>query len=56
MVESDIVIPQCLLSEETRNMFNMDAFRKMKPTAIFINASRGEVVDQEALYQVGSAI
>ncbi|EME27744.1 glyoxylate reductase/hydroxypyruvate reductase [Galdieria sulphuraria] len=49
--ESDIVIPQCLLSEETRNMFHLEAFKKMKPTAIFINASRGEVVDQEALYQ-----
>eukprot|EP00871_Galdieria_phlegrea_P003076 jgi/Galph1/376/GphlegSOOS_G5055.1 len=49
--ESDIVIPQCLLTEETRNLFDLSAFKKMKSSAIFINASRGEVVDQDALYQ-----
>lgn len=49
--ESDIVIPQCLLSEETRNMFHLETFKKMKRSSIFINASRGEVVDHEALYQ-----
>ncbi len=30
-------------------MINKDALSRMKPTAILINASRGPVVDQEAL-------
>ena len=32
-------------------MFNSEAFRKMKRSAIFINAARGAVVDEQALYE-----
>jgi D-3-phosphoglycerate dehydrogenase len=35
---------------ETKNMFDDNIFSKMKPTAFFINASRGDVVDENALY------
>ena len=35
---------------ETKNMFNDKFFAKMKSSAYFINTSRGDVVDEEALY------
>ena len=49
--ESDFVAVHCPLNDRTRSLFSTDAFRKMKPTAVFINTSRGGVVDQDALYQ-----
>ncbi|GAB1601110.1 glyoxylate reductase/hydroxypyruvate reductase-like [Argonauta hians] len=48
--ESDFVIVCCSLSPETQNLFNEKAFSQMKKTAIFINISRGAVVNQEDLY------
>lgn len=47
--EADFVVSLVPLTEETVGMFNRDAFNKMKPTAIFINVSRGATVDEEAL-------
>lgn len=47
--ESDYVIVSCPLTNETRHMFNDDAFSKMKKTAVLINVARGEIVDQSAL-------
>lgn len=49
--ESDVVVVLCALSPETVNMFNEESFAKMKKSAVFINASRGAVVDQKALYE-----
>ncbi|KAF5277139.1 hypothetical protein FQR65_LT03845 [Abscondita terminalis] len=46
---SDFVIIACPLTPETKNMFNEDAFKKMKKTAVIINVGRGGIVDQEAL-------
>ena len=37
------------LLPETRNLFNADAFRQMKPTAYLINTARGPIVDEVAL-------
>jgi len=37
------------LDETTRNMADEEFFSKMRPGAIFINAARGEVVDESAL-------
>lgn len=48
--ESDFVIVSCSLNETTKNLFSKEKFDLMKPTAIFVNTSRGGVVDQEALY------
>lgn len=49
--ESDFVVCLTPLTSDTQRMFNAHAFEKMKETSIFINASRGLVVDEEALYQ-----
>lgn len=46
---SDIVIATCSVSAENRNLFNHQAFSYMKPSAIFINVTRGALVDQDAL-------
>lgn len=49
--ESDFVICCAALVPETKEIFNKAAFEKMKRTAIFINTSRGGVVDQDALIE-----
>merc|ERR1711871_1353313 len=47
--KSDFVVPHCPLLPETTGLFNAAAFKKMKKTCIFINTTRGPVVDQDAL-------
>jgi D-3-phosphoglycerate dehydrogenase len=46
---SDYVSIHSPLLPETRNLFNADAFRQMKPTAYLINTARGPIVDEVAL-------
>ena len=46
---SDIVSIHVPLTPETRHMLGEQEFRAFKPGAIFINPSRGELVDEEAL-------
>ncbi|XP_005105201.1 glyoxylate reductase/hydroxypyruvate reductase [Aplysia californica] len=46
---SDFVIACCALTQDTAGLFNKDAFSKMKKSAIFVNSSRGGVVNQEDL-------
>lgn len=46
---SDFVIVTVALTPSTKYMFNAWAFDQMKETAVFVNASRGDVVDQDAL-------
>lgn len=48
--ESDIVSIHAPLNSYTENLMNLDAFRKMKNTAILINVARGPIVNQEDLY------
>jgi glyoxylate reductase len=47
--QADFVTLHPLLTDETRHMINEERLRKMKPTAYLINASRGPVVDENAL-------
>ena len=54
--QSDFVSVHCPFTPETQNLFNKDTFAKMKKSAIFINTSRGKVVDQDALYDVSPAL
>jgi glyoxylate reductase len=48
--ESDFVSVHTDLNEKTRGMFNAEAFRKMKRTAVFVNTARGPLVDEKALH------
>ncbi len=48
--ESDFVSLHSPLTAETHHLANADFFAKMKPNAVFVNTSRGPVVDQDALY------
>jgi Lactate dehydrogenase and related dehydrogenases len=47
--ESDVVSLHCPLTEETDDIFNDDAFEKMKSSAILINTARGGLVNDQAL-------
>ena len=47
--QSDIVSVHCPLTEQTRKMFNRDAFSRMKEGAWFINTARGAIADEPAL-------
>lgn len=47
--ESDFVVAITLLNEHTRHLLGAAQFALMKPTAYFINVSRGPVVDEPAL-------
>lgn len=49
--ESDFVSVHTPLNESTRHMVNADFLSKMKSNAVFVNTSRGGVVDQSALYE-----
>jgi glyoxylate reductase len=46
---SDVVTVHVTLSPETRHLFGPKEFGAMKPTAVFVNTSRGPVVDEGAL-------
>jgi len=47
--EADFVCSILPLTDETRHLFGAAEFAKMKSSAIFINAGRGQVVDENAL-------
>ncbi|XP_037635885.1 glyoxylate reductase/hydroxypyruvate reductase [Sebastes umbrosus] len=49
--ESDFVVVSCSLTPETLGLCNKAFFSKMKNTAVFVNSSRGTVVNQEDLYE-----
>jgi glyoxylate reductase len=59
--ESDFISLHVPLNEETRNMFNRDAFAKMKKGVIIINTARGPIIREQDLVdalrsgQVGGA-
>jgi D-3-phosphoglycerate dehydrogenase / 2-oxoglutarate reductase len=49
---SDFVVCLAVASEETENLFDGTRFGRMKRGAFFINASRGNLVDESALENV----
>lgn len=50
LTESDCIVVLVPLSEHSRGMFGSEQFVKMKPSAYFVNAARGPLVQTEALY------
>ena len=52
LANSQIVTMHTPLDDTTRGMADADFFMKMQPGAIFINASRGEVMDEAALKEI----
>jgi len=49
--ESDIISIHLNLTDETNQLMNAEQISKMKPESILINASRGEMINEEALYK-----
>ena len=49
LAESDAVSVHCPLNDETRNMLDERHIAMMKPGAVFVNTSRGGIVDETAL-------
>ncbi|MBX3578187.1 MAG: hydroxyacid dehydrogenase [Rhizobiaceae bacterium] len=47
--EADVVVLSCPLTPETTGLLSSDRIRRMKPSAIVVNVSRGPVIDDEAL-------
>lgn len=48
---ADFIVCLTPLTAETRNLFTKDVFTRMKRSAIFINASRGPVVNEKDLFE-----
>ena len=48
---SDFITCHVPSTPETKHMFNADRFAKMKPGAYLVNTSRGEIIDENALYE-----
>lgn len=48
--DCDFISIHCPLSERTRNLFDAEAFSKMKNSAILINVARGPIIHTQALY------
>ena len=51
LAQSDVVSVHSVLSDETREIFNRDAFLKMKPGSIFINTARGGIHNEADLIE-----
>jgi glyoxylate reductase len=49
LAQSDVISVHANLSAETKEIFNGDAFKKMKPTSIFINTARGGIHHEDDL-------
>lgn len=47
---SDFLSVHAPLNQYTENLMTIDAFRKMKKSAIFINVARGAIVNEQDLY------
>jgi len=49
LARSDFISVHCPMTEETKNLFGAEAFKKMKSSAILVNTARGGIVDTDAL-------
>ncbi|MGH2681679.1 MAG: 2-hydroxyacid dehydrogenase, partial [Actinomycetota bacterium] len=51
LAESDLVSIHVALTPETRHLFDRERLRRMKPTAVLVNTSRGPVIDEAGLVE-----
>ena len=49
--EADIIVITSSMNEDTKGIFNKEAFKTMKNTAFIINTSRGGLINQEDLIE-----
>ena len=49
---ADVLSIHYVLSERSRNIVSADELALLKPSAMFVNSSRGPLVDEDALYDV----
>ncbi len=49
MAQSNFIVLAVPLTKETRYMVNQECLAKLKPGAIMVNVSRGDIVDEEAV-------
>ena len=49
--KADVISVHVPLTDETRRLIDADALEAMKPSAVVINASRGGVIDEQALVE-----
>lgn len=49
--DADVVSIHVPLNDETRSMFGAEQFAAMKPGAVLVNTSRGEIIDEAALLE-----
>jgi glyoxylate reductase len=49
LADADFISIHVALTPETRHLFGPEQFRRMKPTAVIVNSSRGPVIDEAAL-------
>jgi len=47
--QSDVISVHSVFSKETKEIFNKDAFDRMKPSSIFINTARGGIHNETDL-------
>jgi glyoxylate reductase len=51
LAQVDLISIHVALTPETRHLFGPEQFRKMKPTAVLVNTSRGPVINEAALVE-----
>ena len=49
LAEADFVSLHTNLTEQTRHLIDTERLRRMKPTAVLVNTSRGPIIDEAAL-------
>lgn len=47
--QADVLSIHCLLSDETRNLIGESELKRMRPSALLVNTSRGGIVNEQAL-------
>lgn len=49
LTESDFISIHCPLTDSTLHLFGENEFKKMKPSALLVNTSRGAIIDENSL-------